>query len=81
MVTITLTEEVGGVIIGDAGPGIIENGHRTGNVVTYTFHRSNLDYHVTLTVSGDDTTISGGYTVTKQGTVLYSGNYENLKRR
>lgn len=79
--TITLTEGPGGIITGDAGPGIIENGHRTGNVVTYTFRRSDRDYQVTLTLSADGTAMNGGYKVTRGQQLVYSGTYDNLKRR
>jgi hypothetical protein len=79
--TITLTEEPGGIITGDAGPGIIENGHRTGNVVTYTFRRSNRDYQVTLTLSAHGTAMNGGYKVTRGQQLVYSGTYDDLKRR
>lgn len=79
--TITLTERPGGIITGDAGPGRIENGHRTGNVVTYTFRRSDRDYQITLTLSVDGTSMNGGYKVTRGQELVYSGTYDNLKRR
>ena len=84
MVTITLTEGAAGIITGDAGhmmAGKIDNGHRTGNVVTYTFHRWGRDYAVTLNLSADGTTMSGEYKVTQGQQFLYTGKYDNFKKR
>jgi hypothetical protein len=79
-VKVTLTEGAGGTITGDGGPGKIENGHRTGNVVTYTFHRWGRDYQVTLNLSVDGTTMSGGYKVTQGQKLIYTGKYDNFRR-
>jgi hypothetical protein len=80
-VTITLAEGPSGVITGNPGMSKIDNGHRTGNVVTYTFHRWGRDYAVTLNLSSDGTTMSGEYKVTQGATLIYTGKYDNFKRR
>jgi hypothetical protein len=80
-VTITLAEGPGGVITGNPGMSKIDNGHRTGNVVTYTFHRWGRDYAVTLNLSADGTTMTGEYKVTQGATLIYIGKYDNFRRR
>lgn len=80
-VTITLAEGPGGAITGNPGMSKIDNGHRSGNVVTYTFHRWGRDYAVTLNLSADGTTMTGEYKVTQGPTLIYTGKYDNFKRR
>lgn len=80
-VTITLAEGPGGVITGNPGMSKIDNGHRSGNVVTYTFHRFGRDYAVMLNLSPDGTTMSGEYKVTQGATLIYTGKYDNFRRR
>ena len=80
-VTVRLAEGPGGTITGDAGGAEIENGHRTSNNVMYTFHRGGRDYEVTLNLSADGTTMSGGYKVTQGQKLLYTGTYATFKRR
>ena len=80
-VKITLAEGAGGVITGDAGMARIENGHRTGNAVTYTFHRWGRDYAVTLNLSADGTTMTGEYKVTQGPKLIYTGKYDNFRKR
>jgi hypothetical protein len=80
-VKITLTEGAGGVITGDAGMAKVDNGHRTANTVTYTFHRWGRDYAVTLNLSADGTTMTGEYKVTQGAKLIYTGKYDSFKRR
>ena len=80
-VKIKLSEAAGGIITGDAGFANIANGHRIGNVVTYTFHRWGRDYQVMLTLSPDGNTMNGGYKVTQGQKLIYTGKYTGFKRR
>ena len=59
----------------------IENGHRSGNSMTFTFHRMGRDYHVTMTVSPDGSTINGEYKVVQNQKLIYTGKYTDFKRK
>jgi len=80
-VKITLAEGAGGVITGDAGMAKVDNGRRTANTVTYTFHRWGRDYAVTLNLAADGTTMTGEYKVTQGPKLIYTGKYDSFKRR
>ena len=80
-------EGPGGVITGDtealpfSGRPPLQNGHRTGNTITFSFHRGNRDYHVTGTFSSDGATLSGQYKVVQDQKVIYTGKYFDFKRQ
>jgi len=45
------------------------------------FHRGNRDYHDTMTLSPDGTTLSGEYKVIQGQKVIYTGKLSDFKRR
>ena len=59
----------------------IENGHRSGNSMTFTFHRMGRDYRVTMTISPDGSTINGEYKVVQNQKLIYTGKYTDFKRQ
>ena len=86
--TMTFSEGANGVITGNADNPVpfsakppIENGHRSGNVMTFTFHRMSRDYQVTMTLSPDGSTLNGEYKVTQNQKLIYTGKYTGFKRR
>jgi hypothetical protein len=87
MATMTFNEGPNGTITGFADTipfspkPPIENGHRSGNVMTFTFHRMSRDYQVTMTLSSDGSTLNGQYKVTQNQKLIYSGTYTDFKRR
>jgi len=84
---LVFNEGPGGVITGDtealpfSGRPPLQNGHRTGNTITFSFHRGNRDYHVTGTFSSDGATLSGQYKVVQDQKVIYTGKYFDFKRQ
>ena len=76
-----------GVITGEtdalplSGRPSLQNGHRSGNTIAFSFHRANRDYQVTMTVSPDGTTLSGQYKVVQDQKVVYTGKYSDFKRK
>jgi hypothetical protein len=85
--SINLVEGPNGVITGNADSIAfspkppIENGHRSGDAVTFTFRRLGRDYQVALTLSPDGTTLNGEYKVIKNQKLVYTGKYKNFRRR
>ena len=76
-----------GVITGEtdalplSGKPQLQNGHRSGNTITFSFHRANRDYQVTMTVSSDGMTLSGQYKVVQDQKLIYAGKYADFKRK
>jgi hypothetical protein len=87
MATMTFNDGPNGAItgFGDAIPFSpkppIENGHRSGNSMTFSFHRMGRDYQVVMTISPDGSTINGEYTVVQSQKLIYTGKYTDFKRR
>ena len=85
---IYLTEGTGGLITGYepavGEPTKIENGHRTGDRLTWEYHNiaGCRDYQVELKISADGNTMNGTYAVTDRcANTTYNGSYDNYERR
>ena len=84
---LVFNEGPGGVITGEtealplSGRPQLQNGHRSGNTLTFMFHRGNRDYQVTGTLSADGATLSGQYKVVQDQKVIYTGKYYDFKRK
>ena len=80
-------EGPGGVLTGEteslplSGRPQLQNGHRSGNTISFMFHRGNRDYHVTGTLSPDGATLSGEYKVVQDQKTIYTGKYFDFKRK
>jgi len=80
-------EAPGGVITGEtealplSGRPSLQNGHRSGNTLSFMFHRGNRDYRVTMTLSQDGSTLAGEYKAVQDQKVIYTGKYSDFKRK
>jgi uncharacterized caspase-like protein len=79
--TIRIVEEAGGVIKGDENGWIIENGRRSGNVLSWEYRNQEngcRDYKVRLEISANGQTANGSYQVTDRcEKQIYAGTYKS----
>lgn len=79
--TVNINEGSGGTITGDEDGWVIENGRRSGNVLTWEYRNRNdgcRDYVVRWEIAADGRTANGTYDVTDRcGGQTYSGKYLN----
>lgn len=82
--TINIIEDTNGVITGDEEGWTIENGRRSGNILTWEYRNQNngcRDYTVRLELSADGSLINGSYRVTDRcENLVYTGNYFNYRK-
>jgi hypothetical protein len=82
---INIREDANGVVTGDENGWRIENGRRSGNVLTWEYRGRNngcRDYKVRFEVTADGNTANGIYAVTdKCGKMVYTGRYLNFRKQ
>ena len=82
--TINIVEDTNGIITGDEDGWTIENGRRSGNILTWEYRNQNTgcrDYTVRLELSADGSLINGTYRVADRcENLVYTGNYINYRK-
>ncbi len=82
--SVNIHEQDTGTITGDENGWVIENGQRSGNVLTWHYRNQNngcRDYRVRWEVSSDGKTANGTYKVTDRCEMqTYTGTYLNYRR-
>ncbi len=82
--TLNLNEQGDGTITGDESGWTIENGHRSGSMLTWEYHNKNngcRDYQVEFEISADGSTANGTYKAYDHcENQAYTGTYRNYRR-